>query len=86
MEHGAQAELGPGVAVADAGHDRGAFGGGEDVGHGGKSVGTFNIESATLNVEGKMGLTAEAQRSPRDAKEEGVSEDGFSVGMMPALG
>jgi hypothetical protein len=49
-------------------------------------VGTFNIESATLNVEGKMGLTAEAQRSPRDAKEEGVSEDGFSVGMMPALG
>jgi hypothetical protein len=33
-----------------------------------------------------MGLTAEAQRPPRDAKEEGVSEDGFSVGMMPALG
>jgi hypothetical protein len=31
-------------------------------------------------------LTAEPQRSLRDAKEEGFSEDGFSVGMMLVLG
>lgn len=34
MEHGSQGELGPSVAAADAGHDGGALGGGEDVGHG----------------------------------------------------
>jgi hypothetical protein len=50
VEHGAQDELGLGVAVADAGHDGGAFGGGEDIGHGGKRLGTFNIERETPNV------------------------------------
>jgi hypothetical protein len=34
VEHGAQGELRSGVTAADAGHDRGAFGGGEDIGHG----------------------------------------------------
>jgi hypothetical protein len=31
-------------------------------------------------------LTAKSQRSRRDAKEEGVSEDGFSEGRKPAEG
>ena len=39
VEHGAQGELRPGVATVDAGHDRGAFGGGEDIGHGSRSFG-----------------------------------------------
>lgn len=44
----------------------------------GGEVGRLNVEQETPNVEGKIGLTAEAQRSRRDAKEEGFSEDGFS--------
>lgn len=47
VEHGAQDELGPGVAAADAGHDCGTFGGGEDIGHGRRG----GIQYQTRNAE-----------------------------------
>jgi hypothetical protein len=53
VEEGTDGELGLGVARADAGHDLGAFFGGEDVGHGrGRARGgRENFERSTLNFE-----------------------------------
>ena len=64
VEHGAQGELRPGVAAADAGHDDGALGGGEDVDHGS----SFQYRTRNAECRREDGLTAEAQRSRRNAK------------------